>query len=680
MKKITAISLLFLSALQASAEKKLSKQPAFIDFSDKPALHNVPPEYANEHALIVSRDETIDYVYEGRTVNGYKTVRTIWKILDSRGIDFLHSLGITADGKTRFINIKARTIHANGKVQEVPQDMIKVTVDANGRYKIVIAPEGLEKYAEVELMLKEIVPGYHSIYDYFQFGIPMLSSRLDISYPKDYAYESRSYNGMPKMTETTIGTRKHLRVAVSNVPAFKAEPYSFADLHRMKVDIRRHHYAFANYNDPSEIDTWDDFGRDLFDDYYKITDKERGAVNRYLSELGVQAGGDELENIKKIENGIKHDIVQYGYVQGAKTDVLDSIIAKKQATPYGYIKLFAACFTQAEVNHELGKAGDKSENRTDDNFEIWGYLDNPLFYFPGQKKFMDPLSMHYRYPLVPDEIAGGKGVFCNIPPKGVVTGRLYKMRTITPLSAKQTHRNVAAGVTFNDNMDATVDVSYSFTGYASADIRTALNVLTKEKEKDIIKEVVDFTEKREDITKYFISNDAPESYNGNKPLVITATVDASHMTEKAGEKYIFNVGELIGLRAGLYDKKERHYAVDLDYPHSNYDTITINIPKGYKVVNADGLRMQSEFLNRDLKKQISFSSDYNLITDKKNGDKLVVMVSEYFPVTHFPVADYDRFRDVINTASDFSKSSIILERVKGSGGKAKPKTKALAKK
>ena len=679
MKKITAISLLFLSALQASAEKKLSKQPAFIDFSDKPALHNVPPQYANEPAFIVSRDEAVDYVYEGRTVNGYKTVHTIWKILDSRGIEFLNSIGITADGKTRFIHIKARTIQPNGKVQEVPQDMIKVTVDASGMYKIVIAPEGLEKNAEVELMLKEIVPGHPHIWDYFQYSIPVLSARLDISYPKDFVYESRSYNGMPKMTETTEGTRKHLRVAVSDVPALKAEPYSYSDLYRMKVEIRRHHYTYANYNDQSEIDTWDDFGRGLFDDFYKITDKERGTVNRYLSDLGVHAGGDEMENIKKIEDGIKHDIVQYEYVQGAKIDVLDSIILKKQATPYGYIKLFAACFTQAEVNHELGKAANKGVNRIDDNFEIWSYANYPLFYFPNQKKFMDPLHTHYRCPLVPDEITGGKGIFCNIPPKGIVTGRLYKMRTITPLSVKQTHTNISAGVSFDDNMDAKVDVSYSFTGYASADIRTALATLTKDKEKDLIKEVVDFAEKREDITKYFISNDAPENYYRNKPLIITAAVDAPHRMEKAGDKYMFNVGELIGHRPGLYDKKERHYPVDLDYPHSNYDTITINIPKGYKVVNADGLRKQADYLNRDLKKQISFNSDYTLVTDKKNGDKLIITVAEYLPVTHFPVAEYDRFREVINTASDFNKATVMLEKVKG-GGKAKPKAKALAKK
>ncbi len=655
------------------SQKKLSTKPKFIEFADnpKPGLHSVPPEYANESAYIIQNDVQLDYKEEGRDLNAYHVIHTIWKVLDERGIENNKSISIRVDGKTRFQYIRARTISPDGRVQEVPQSMIKVTADGGGR-KIAIAPEGLVKNSEVELLLKEIVPGWTFGWRYFQYGVPVQSARWDVSYPREYAFEAKGYNGLPDMKEELMGNRRHMRVEVNNIPALKSEPYSFWDLHRMRAEYKLHHYDLVNYNDRSEVNTWDKLGRVLFNEYYKISQKERAAVNRYLTELGVKAGGREEDNIRKIENGIKNNIVLYAFVQGDSTESLDSIIAKKQATHDGYIKLFAACFTQALVSHELGKSCDKSERQVRNDVENWYSLDYTLFYFPKQQKFLYPLGESYRYPVVPDEIAGGKGVFCLIPPKGIVTGMLAEVRKITPLSASETQSNIAAGVSFNDDMEATVDVAYSFTGYAAADIRNSLLEETKENEKDVVKEVVQFAETREDIQKYYISNEQPESYNENKPLVITASVNAAMLTGKAGQKYVFSIGELTGSRPSLYDKAERKLPVDMAYPEAFNRTITLNIPKGYKVVNPEVLKKNAEFVNRDLKTLCSFSSDYVLTTDKKNGDKLVVTIKESYPVTHFSVVDFERFREVINASYDFSKTSILLEK---KPGYVKPKEK-----
>jgi hypothetical protein len=680
MKKITAVLFIFFVAMATGtaqyAQKKLSAKQKFIDFTENPnpGLHSVPPEYANEPAYIVQWDEALEYVYEGKGINAYKTQHTIWKVLDEKGVEAIKAVDIPVDGQTRFLSIKARTIRPDGKVQEIPQTMIKVTTGGSGR-KIVMAPEGLEKYSEVELMVKTIVPGRMFGGRYFQFGIPVLNARWDISYPKDLVFEAKGYNGMEDMRDTLLGHRRHMQVSVSDVRPLKKEPYSFYDLYRMQAEFKLHHYEYKNYNNRAEVLTWDRLGRVLFDENYNISPKERGAVNRYLTELGVQAGGNEEENIKKIENGIKNSIVLYPFVPEDSAGSLDSIIAKRQATHAGYVKLFAACFTQAGVVHELGKAEDKSEHRIRKDVENWFNLDYTLFYFPNREKFLYPLSIHYRYPVVPDEIAGANGVFCLIPPKGIVSGMLAEVRRISPLKASETEKNMAAGVNFNDDMEATIDVSYAFSGYASADLRTALTTQTKDKEQDIVTGIINFAEKREDIIKYDISNERPESYNSNKPLVVTASVSAPFLTEKAGKKYLFNIGELIDARPALYDKKERKLPIDLAYPETGNRTITVNIPKGYKVVNPEALKMHAEYVNRDLKTLCSFTSDYTLITDKKKGDKLVVTVKDHYPVPHFPVTDYERFKGVVNAAADFNKTAILLEQ---KPGYVKPK--AVAKK
>ena len=102
--------------------------------------------------------------------------------------------------------------------------------------------------------------------------------------------------------------------------------------------------------------------------------------------------------------------------------------------------------------------------------------------------------------------------------------------------------------------------------------------------------------------------------------------------------------------------------VDLDYPRALSRTITLNLPVGYKVLNPEALRMHAEYVNRDLKPVVSFKSDYALVSDKKNGDKIVITVNESYTQLHFSPEYYDRYRKVVNTAADFSHVALLITK------------------
>jgi hypothetical protein len=679
MNKLSALLFISFAAIgTVAAQSKLHPTPKVVEFADNPVMHMVPPEYYSEPAVIVQHDVTMDYKYEGRGVNVYYTLHNVVKVLDEKGIASYNTIGIPVGSRTRVPLIRARTISPNGKVHDIAKEMIKVTQDEYGRHKIVIAMEGVEKNSEIELLLKEIRPFSVFGNEFFQFSVPVLEGHLSISYPKDFVFEEKGYNGFPNVQDALQNNRRHLDVSMNDIPGLQREPYSFYDVHRMRAEWRINHFTDMNENDFHEVYTWDEMARKVFDANYKITDKERAAVNAYLTELGVHPKGDEESNIRKIENGIKNNIVLYGYVEGENADVLDSIITHRAATSSGYVKLFAACLTQAEVKHELGMAGDHSEYRFDTKFENWDNLDYHVFYFPNQKKFLYPASIYYRYPVVPDMLVNSKGVFCNIPPKGIVTGGLADIRTITPLPAAASQSNLAAGISFSDDMDPRTEVSYSFTGNAAAGLRQQIINGTKSKEEDLVKKIVTFAERPSDIEKYTISNEDLASFNDNKPLEITATVNAPFLVTRAGKQYLFKIGEIIGDQAQIYSEKKRVLPVDMAYPHSMNRTITVNLPKGCKLKNPEALLMQAEYVDKNMKSLISFKSDYALMIDEKNGDKLVVTISENYPQTHFAVADYERFKEVVNTAADFDKIVLLLEK-KGGGGKTiKPKSKAVA--
>lgn len=679
MKKTSAFILLFsVAALTVSGQKRLNQKPKQVEWSENPTIHDLPPEYNHESALMLLHDVSLDYRYMGKGVEVYYTQHRLVKVLDDRGIEMFNKVSIPVGSRTRVPLIKARTILPNGKVYEIPKDMIKVTRNEYGQYEIVFAMEGVEKNAEVELLLKEIRSFSLFGSEAFQYQVPVASTHFDISYPKEMVFEEKGYNGFPNAKDVLANNRRHISIEVHDIPALRKEPNSFYDLHRMRAEYRIQKFVDPNDIDTAQIYTWDDLARRIYNEYYTITDKERAAVNKYLVTLGVSNTDKESLKIKKIEDGLKKNIVLYPEMDD-EGEVLDSVINNKAASTTGYIRLFAACFAQADVKAELGQAADKREHRFDMKFENWGNLDTYLFYFPGEKKFLSPLSVYYRYPVVPTEVLGTKGVFCSIPPKRDVTSPLVDIRTITPLTAEQNQHNIASGVSFDREMNAQIDIAYSYTGYAAADLRKALLLEPQSKEKELVRKLVTIADKPENLIKYTISKEAIHHTANNSPLEITASVATSDLTEKAGTKYLFKVGELIGPHEGLYNEKERVLPVDMDYATSMNRTITVNLPKGFKVLNADALKMHAEYVDRSLKPVISFNSDYVLKKDKKNGDKLVITVSEYYPQVHFSTNEYDRYRAVVNTAADFYKVSLVLDGKFPPEKKAK-KAKLIAKK
>ena len=168
MKRFTAIAL-FISAatLNVSAQRKTAALPRATEWDEHPLVHDVPPNHAHEAALILQQDVNLDFRHEGRTTNVYRTLHRLVKVLDEKGIEQYNKIEIPVGWHTRVPLIKARTILPNGKVKDIAKDMIKVTRNEYGQNEVVIAMEGVEKNAEIELQLNSITPLYFFGTEYF---------------------------------------------------------------------------------------------------------------------------------------------------------------------------------------------------------------------------------------------------------------------------------------------------------------------------------------------------------------------------------------------------------------------------------------------------------------------------------------------------------------------------------
>ncbi len=668
-----------LSLLVASFAAKAQQEsvPKFQDWDPKPKMHAIPPEYFNEHAVIIFDGQKREYKFEGNDITLYSTMHTLIKVLDRRGIEEFNIIPVPFRyNHTRIDSIRARTILPDGTTRDIKYEMLYV-----GGQSLFFALDGVEKNAEIEIMVK-----YKSLSSYFgsvhfQHTIPVLNTYFELDYPKEMTFNTKGYHGFPSGTEQIVGGHKQVKIYVPNIPALEKQPQSFYDLYLMRLDYAIDHYTSRGGYQAREPFTWDKFAQNLYRDYYSFTKKDTAVVSKFLTSIGIRGGESSLEKIKMIEDGIKSTIVQYNYLYENDYNNLDSVISKKSGTVNGITKLFCACFRVAGINHELGMVSDRSEHLLDAKFVNWDPLDYFIFYFPGHNSFLTPNNTYLRYPEVAHDNINNKAVFCRTNPESMfnigkdVIAPEAIIRMVSAPAASYTKNNLNASITFNEDFEPEAEATYSYTGYSAADLRISLAEANGENKKKLIEKQIQLADQPEKIVKYNTVNEAFNSVYAGKPLEIRATVRVPQLMDKAGSKYMFRIGEVIGSQINMYDAHhERILPVDLEYPHSESRTITVNLPAGCKVQNADALRMHAEHNDLDNGNVTAyFNSDYKI-----TGNKLVVTINEWYSRLHYPVAEYEAYRKVVNAAADFNNVSLVLEPAKAKNTVKKPKAKVAA--
>ena len=680
MKKLSIfIFSLMVASFAATAQEQ---PPKFADWDPKPKMHPIPVEYFKEHAVVILESEKRDYIFEGKGTTMYSTIHRIVKVLDRKGIEQFNTITVPYErNQSRIDSIKARVILPDGTTRDVRYNMLYA-----GSGGIFFAFDGMEKNAEIELVVKykALSSNFGSIY--FQYTIPVLNTFFELNYPKEMTFNTKGYHGFPSGHEEIVGNHKQIKIYQADIPALERQPYSFYDLYTMRLEYGIDHYVSRGGYQRGEEYTYDKLAQNLYTRFYDknmvdrmlpnrknirmdqvgLKESERLAVNRFLTNtVGIRGTESDEKKIKMIEDGIKTNIMQYWELSSREGDNLDTVLAKKSATDAGIVRLFAMCFRVCGINHELGKVSDRREHLMDKQFINWAPLDDYIFYFPDFDAYLAPTEQYYRYPELPYTMINNKGIFTKTnPEQGYVVGGDVAaadaiQRTIVPHETHATTFKMNTEISISPEMNTSADVTCIYTGYNAADLRLELAKTPKEKIKELIKDEVKIAERQEDLIRYSTSNESFSTVYENKPLIINAIVRVPDMIEKAGNRYIINAGNAIGSQPHLYDQKDRVLPVDLEYAFSNSYTINVNIPEGYKVVDVENMTLNVEQTDRDNGNTIAyFRSNWNL-----KGNKMVITIDESYPKTHYSVRDYGEFRKIMNAGADFNRGIIVLEKL-----------------
>jgi hypothetical protein len=617
---------------------------------------DIPAKYKDEKEVILDRDMRIEFVSDKGKATQYYLLHEKVYINSDDAVERNNKIYIPFGTNESVLTTKARVILKNGKVIVLDSGDIKVETDEERGMKYnYFAVNGLEKGAVIEkIFIIEEAPDVTGRSVKMQDEYPIAKNSFQLIYPNHLIFKTKSYNGLAEATITENKpdeNRNTLTVAENDTPALENnEQYanwtSQLKTLRYKLDENLANGGRNLYN-------FKEFSTTLYERFHPVyTKKEQKAIDDFCS--GITKSTDEQEQIWNIEDKIKKT-VNYGRYIDSQEGIQD-ILKTKQANQSDILRLYIAVFTKIGVENNLVLTSDRYKTPFDKDFESFENVSELLFYFPNIKKFLSPTEVQYRIPLFPNELGGINGLFIKEKTFAGMKVGIGDVGFIDIPGKDITHDVMDIAIDFSkDPENPTVTDKLQFGGYSAVNFQSAKDFISAEQYKTVLKDIAKSYTVDTEYTTLATENDGTENI-GKKPFVLNVAFNGKDLVQKAGDNYLFSVGQTIGKQMELYQENKRVMPVEIDYPHSYTRTVKLIVPEGATVKNLEKFNMDFKCdINGET--QARFASHF-----ERKGNEITIENTEYYNVLHYPLEDFEAYRAVINAAADFNKIVIVISR------------------
>lgn len=622
---------------------------------EKPVLHKIDGKMSDESAVIILDKRRVEYIDEKEELVVYKTLHKIIHINNDKGIESFNRVYLPVSNNSDIVDIKARTILPGGKIIEINKENIRDLKEEDDQVYKIFAMEGLEKGCEVEYYYTyKRATGYFGN-EIFQGKLPVLEARLDVVAPKRLIFEMKPYNTPIKPIDTVTGDKRWLVATEKNIPGAEEEKYCAFEANLKRYEYKLAYNTARNTND--RLLTWDELAKRVYRNYTAVSDKETKKVKDLADDINVKKLATEAEKIVSVENYIKTNFAAREDIDGDDAVNLEKIIKTKLASHLGIVRLYGAVFRELNIPHEFVLATSRKKSIIDKSFENWNNCDNPVIYFPSLKKYLAPTLNEYRFPWIEPNWGNANAFFCKSTTIGNFTTAIGEVKAIPLEDYTKTVINTEADVQLNPSADTLlIRISQIYSGYSASPYKAIFTFSSDENKRLFTKEMIKFGTNSENIVTSKMENDDFESYHQNKPFILSATVKASELVEKAGNKTIIKVGDIIGQQVEMYQEKPRQFPMEIDYPHILERKINFTIPNGYIIKNIDDLKINHTYQEKG-QTTMGFTSSYQM-----EGNVVKITILEEYRRTNYPLSQFEDFKKVINAAADFNKVALVLEK------------------
>lgn len=271
---------------------------------------------------------------------------------------------------------------------------------------------------------------------------------------------------------------------------------------------------------------------------------------------------------------------------------------------------------------------------------------------------MAPTEMLYRVGYIPFNWCNNYGLFIKNVQKHDKESGIGEVKFIPPLPYIRNEDVLEIKLNFQNNFEAlNIDIKRTLSGYNATFIQPIFELIPEAETKLVVNELLNLSGKDVDLKEYDLINSSMDSFY-LKPFIIRGqAVTESSYFDKAGNRYLLRIGEVIGEQVAMYQEEQRKLPVENEFNRRYVRNIQFEIPVGYQIRNLDDLKMDI-YHEEDGEKSMGFYSDYEL-----DGNKVHVHINEYYKQLNYPVELFNQFRKIINAAADFNKKVLIFESI-----------------
>ena len=648
-KKISLFVLIISFSLQAQNE------PFYLNYQ-----WETNPNYQVEESdkdMIALKDKVVtEFYFESQElVEYYLEHKIIWLNSDDR-IEEYNKVYLPYSNNASLLVNKARVLKKNGDILEL--DASKILTAENeetGRKYKYFAFEGIEKGSFIEYYyVEKKIPEYQGARFDVQNDYDKLQVEFDLYAPSNLVFNFKSFNKVPKVVQDDLSKEKlHWQFIAKNVKGIDQEekaPYAAA------LGFIIYKLNTNTYNN-SIITSYKNVANNLYDYYYSAYDEETTKQNnQFAKQMKIKENMDEERKARKIDLYIKENIF-LSETNGSNLKELKNVLSNKTANETGIIKLYVALFQKFDITHEMVLTTNRLKLKFDQEFEATNFLQEFLFYFPALKKYLSPSKFGTRFGFPPPYFMDNYGLF--------VTGyhiegkkkAFAEIKYIEGIKAKYSTDEMLVTVRFDED-DFTknnIKLDRKIDGYYAMNIQPFMDLIQPDRKNDIIDDAfAKSLDKNGVILDREIINEDPSLF-GVKPFELKFDIDSEDYVEKAGNKFLFKLGNLIGPQIEMYQEKKRTLPLEAEFNRSYFRTLKVILPEGYKVSNLEDIVIKNVH-SKDGKDIFVFDSHYTL-----EGNVLTVTADEHYRESIVAPEIYEAYRKVINSAADFNKVTLILE-------------------
>jgi Domain of Unknown Function with PDB structure (DUF3857) len=637
--------------------------PAGLDYARyswdaAPKIHTVSATDAKQSAVVIRDLSVREYAkrpYDGQ-MRLYRLVHRCIRVNSTDAIERFNKLVIALGADAQLLVMKVRTISPSGRVAEASGSTLKELKDEDGGrgYKI-FAIEGIEPGGEIEFL-------YTTDEEPRSFGREMLQSEApireeiaEIISPAALTFEAKLYHAPPNTPaprDSLSGEKHRIRVELKDVVGVHNEAFVNVSAQLARLEYK---LAYSSNRPGVRLFTWAEAAQALHERIYDVSKDERKAIEKYLKTVKLPAAttADPLAQVRALELAVK---TSFALNEGAPTDLV-AVLKNRAASEFGFTHFFGVLLEQLHIEHDLIVTCDRSDAPFDGDFDTWNWLDHYLIYLPATKQLMTPGRPDFRLGMAPADWTATPGLWIKTVSLGDTKSAVGVIREIPALAADKSINDHIINVNFAPDLTSSkVRIKNVLGGYHCQPFQAYYNLIPEAKRTELMQNIIKPCVPDGVFEKLEVSNSSANDNPIENPFTIDATVNSTALVTRAGNKYLFKVGELIGPQSELYQTEARQFDVENDHNRRYSRTITFEIPAGFRIRNLTDLTINAQAGQ-------AAAPVYFFKSGAEQKDRTVtVNVLESYQQIYWPKQDFEAYRGVINAAANFNKVVLVLEK------------------